>query len=90
MPRYSFDVFSAGLVYADEVQHECCDRAEAEQYARELLIAAVARHQPDGRPETVFTAFIHEDGVGIVLSLIMRPGDGVQVIGLGWSGWQLA
>ena len=81
MALYSFDVFSAGLAYVDEVQCECCDRVAADHYARELLTVAIGRHEIAGRPGTAFTAIVYEDGAGIVLTLVVQPCGMVQV---GW------
>ena len=81
MPLYSFDLFSTGLAYVDEVQCECCDRFAADHHARELLTVAIGRHEIAGRPSAAFTALVYEEGFGIILSLIVRPGDAVQV---GW------
>ena len=78
---YSFDVFSTGLAYVDEVQCECCDRAAADHYARELLTVAIGQHAIAGCPNIAFTAIVYEDGVGIVLTLVVEPGGMVQV---GW------
>lgn len=79
VPRYFFDVHSAGAAVWDSDGEVIQDRTEIERRARELI----AEHAQDQADPGSISISVHREDDGIILTAVASPRDGIR---LAWGG----
>lgn len=80
MPHYIFDVHEDGLTNWDEEGIECAGRDEIESQVRELLAVVTVKQAIGNSLGTATSVIVHQEGGGVVLTAIAKPGQEIQFL----------